>query len=188
MAMTPQELSAAKKRKANEIEHAKRKRVRLEKKYRPRLDSVPILQDSEKGTWSFTPAYLSVPDTSQDAIPEPGPAIRSYHLYLHRPLTPSSFPKVLVPLDANKNLAELLRAREVLEFPTIYVLDNRPEDLPKKFMLEKKYLAAIKKGPAMNLDMDTNLSDSSEDDLSESDSSSDDDSGVSMEVEEGEIV
>jgi hypothetical protein len=119
--------------------------------------------------------------------PKPEPAIRprNYHFYLHRPLTPSSFPKVLVPLDLNKSLTDLLRKREVLEFPTIYVLDSQPEDLPEKFMLEKHYLAAIGEAPVENSDTDTDMTDSSEEE-STSGSSSDEDSEVSL--EEGEIA
>lgn len=190
--MTPAEKRADKKRKAGEFKAAqarKAKKVRLEKKHIPELSTTSVLQDPERGTWDFTPVYMSLPDVSQDEAPEPEPEIpqRNYHLYLHRPLTPSSFPKVLVPLDPDKSLTDLLRKREVLEFPTIYVLDSLPEDLPEKFMLEMHYLVAIGgKVPGEESDSDTDMSDSSDEDSDDSNSSSDEDSDESM--EEGEIV
>jgi hypothetical protein len=186
MGMSNEEKRAEKKRKADENKAILGKKARSGASYIPELTAIPLLQDPEKGTWSFTPAHTLIPDILQAESPEPEPAIRqwNYHLYLHRPLTPSSFPKVLIPLDPAKCLTELLRKREVLEFPTIYVLDSRPADLPEKFMLEKHYLAAIGKAPVENSDTDTDMSDSSEDESSSS--SSDEDSDVSM--EEGEIA
>jgi hypothetical protein len=93
---------------------------------------------------------------------------------------------VLVPLDLDKTLTDLLRKREVLEFPTIYVLDHPPEDLPEKFMLEMHYLVAIGKEKGEESDSDTDMSDSSEEHLGDSSGSSDEDSDESM--EEGEIL
>jgi hypothetical protein len=189
--MTPEEKRADKKRKAGEFKAAqarKAKKARLEKKHIPELSTTSVLQDPERGTWDFTPVYMSLQDVSQEA-PEPEPEIpqRNYHLYLHRPLTPSSFPKVLIPLDPDKSLTDLLRKREVLEFPTIYVLDSPPEDLPNKFILEVHYLVAIGgKVTGEESDSDTDMSDSSDDDSDDSNSSSDEDSDESM--EEGEIV
>jgi hypothetical protein len=185
MGLSPEEKRAEKKRKADEIKAAAKK-AKVDGSHIPELITVPLLQDSERGTWSLTPAYALIPDLSQAELPESEPAIRprNYHLYLHRPLTPSSFPKVLVPLNLNKTLTDLLRKREVLEFPTIYVLHEPPEDIPEKFMLEKHYLSAIGKAPVEDSDTDTDMSDSSEDESSSS--SSDEDSDVSM--EEGEIL
>jgi hypothetical protein len=188
MAMSNEEKRAEKKRKADETKAILAKKARKDASHIPELSTIPILQDPEKATWNFTPTYAPIPDISQEESPKPEPAIRqrNCNLYLHRPLTPSSFPKVLVPLDPTKSLTELLRKREVLEFPTIYVLDNPPIDLPEKFMLEKHYLTAIGKAPVENSDTgtDTDMSDSSEDESSSS--SSDEDSDVS--IEEGEIA
>jgi len=183
--MSPEEKRADKKRKAQEFKARNAKKARLEKNHMPELSTVPLLQDPESRTWSFTPVYMALPEISEEESLEPEPAFpRNYNLYLHRPLTPSSFPKVLVPLDPNKCLTDLLRGREVLEFPTIYVLDYPPEDLPEKFMLEMQYLAAIGKGKKSK--SDTDMSDSSDDDSNNGSSSSDEDSDESM--EEGEVV
>lgn len=189
--MSPEELRQEKKRKAAEVKAEQKKiakKARLEANRLLDLSTTSTLQDPERGTWDFTPAYMSIPDVSQEESPEPEPAIsqRNYHLYLHRPLTPSSFPKVLVPLDLDKPLTDLLRKREVLEFPTIYVLDRPPDGLPEKFMLEMHYLAAIRKVPGGAADSDTDMSDASEEDSEDSSGSSDEDSDESM--EEGEIL
>jgi hypothetical protein len=183
--MSPEEKRADKKRKAVEFKARKAKKVRQDKNHIPELSTVPLLQDPGSRTWSFTPFYMALPEISEEESLEPEPAfLRNYHLYLHRPLTPSSFPKVLVPLDPNKCLTDLLRGREVLEFPTIHVLDCPPEDLPEKFMLEGQYLAAIGKGKESN--SGTDMSGSSDDDSNNGSSSSDEDSDESM--EEGEVV
>ncbi|PMD35557.1 hypothetical protein L207DRAFT_516507 [Hyaloscypha variabilis F] len=187
--LSPEEKRADKKRKAEEFKAAqarKAKKARLEQGQLPELSTTSILQDPERGTWDLTPVYMAIPEVPREDSPEPEPAIpeRNYHLYLHRPLTPSSFPKILVPLDPEKSLTDLLRKRDVLEFPTIYVLDNPPEDLPEKFMLEMHYLAAVGKG--VKEDSDTDMNDSSEEDTEEGSGSSDSDSDESM--EEGEIL
>jgi box C/D snoRNA protein 1 len=186
--LSPEEKRADKKRKAaefNAVQARKVKKARREKRHMREMSTTTVLQDPEHGTWSLTPAYTPIPEISQEDSPEPEPPIppRNYHLYLHRPLTPSSFPKVLVALDPDKPLAELLKKREVLEFPTIYVLDDPPEDLPEKFMLETHYLAAM--GKAGGEDSDSDVDDSSDEDSSDS-SGSDEDSDES--VEEGEIL
>jgi hypothetical protein len=191
LAMSPEEKREDKKRKANEFKAAqarKAKKARPEESRVPDLSTTSVLQDPERGSWDFSLEYMARPQVLQEASPEPEPSIpqRNYHLYLHRPLTPSSFPKVLVPLDLDRSLTDLLRKREVLEFPTIYVLDSPPDDLPEKFMLEIHYLAAIGKAQGEDSDSDTDISESSEEDSGDSSGSSDEDSDESM--EEGEIL
>ncbi len=63
-----------------------------------------------------------------------------HYLYLHRPYTPSSHPRILIPLNASEPLSSLLRNRVVLEFPTVYALPSSPKSLPDSFMLEDDYL------------------------------------------------
>ena len=107
------------------------------------FSAISILQDSQTAVWGSASAPTAplvavgkAPTQSNLCIPE------GYHLFLHRPKTPSSFPRVLIPLNLAKSLEKLLRRRLVLEFPTIYVLKVAPEDLPDSFMLEKDYLYA----------------------------------------------
>jgi hypothetical protein len=68
----------------------------------------------------------------------PPPAGRWF--YLLRPRTPGSS-RVLIPLSNSSTLSELLRGREVLEFPTVYVLPEPPSALPPGFLLESQYLS-----------------------------------------------
>jgi hypothetical protein len=69
---------------------------------------------------------------------------RNIYLYLHRPRTATK-QQVLVPLSPRTTLADALRGRTVLEFPTIYVLrsplnEAQSEEQNDKYMLEKEYL------------------------------------------------
>ncbi|RMZ84846.1 hypothetical protein DV737_g1005, partial [Chaetothyriales sp. CBS 132003] len=61
------------------------------------------------------------------------------HLYLHRPETTSKI-KCLIPLSTSVTIKDALRGRRIVEFPTIYVRNEPPEQLPLPFMLESKYL------------------------------------------------
>ncbi|CAO2650756.1 Nn.00g020480.m01.CDS01 [Neocucurbitaria sp. VM-36] len=82
---------------------------------------------------------------SHDSNPRnDGPSTQSmgdgqYRFFLLRPRTSSSR-HVLVPLDLQHTLAECLRGRTVLEFPTIYVFPSAMQPLPAEFMLEEEYL------------------------------------------------
>ncbi|KAL1599751.1 Box C/D snoRNA accumulation [Paraconiothyrium brasiliense] len=71
--------------------------------------------------------------------PEPEPVPPKYAFYLLRPRT-SSNRHVLIRLDPTATLAECLRGRTVLEFPTIYVFLESTHPPQEKFMLEAEYL------------------------------------------------
>lgn len=58
--------------------------------------------------------------------------------YLLKPFTASKS-TVLIPIDAMQTLTECLKSRVVLEYPTLYVLPNPPDDLPACFQLEEDY-------------------------------------------------
>jgi len=187
MGMTDEEKRVEKKRKSGEQKARLAKKARLENRDASYLSTGPLLQDDETGAWNYTPEYFLIaePEFLESPEPEPPTRKRNYHLYLHRPLTPSSYPKVLVPLDPDQPLKEILREREVLEFPTIYVLENEPADLPGTFMLEIAYLRAIGKAPSG--DEDTSMGGTSDtSDTSDEDSSSSSEDEDSM--EEGEIA
>lgn len=69
---------------------------------------------------------------------------RGVYFYLHRPRTSTKKP-VLVPIPAQTTLANALRERTVLEFPTLYVLSDPAETLAANegespFILEEEYL------------------------------------------------
>jgi hypothetical protein len=69
---------------------------------------------------------------------------RGLYFYLHRPRTTTKKP-VLVPLPPHTTLANALRERTVLEFPTIYILPDSAETLvanqdTSQFIVEEEYL------------------------------------------------
>lgn len=108
----------------------------------------------------------------------------THKLYLHRPHTPSSMPKVLVPLDPSQPLDVLLQHRTVLEYPTIYVFEN--DELPGNFMLENDYLDKTGEAPSQGSDSSEEVSTDNEevdDDTSSSGSDSEEE-----EAEESEVV
>ncbi|PVH84193.1 hypothetical protein DL98DRAFT_512594 [Cadophora sp. DSE1049] len=173
-----------KKRRADDHREQLAKKARIESEAFD-MTTVPLLQDPETGAWDMIPFYSVLDDITMSDPPSIPPSrIRNYNLYLHRPLTPASFPKVLVPISPTKPLIEQLRKRDVLEFPTIHVLPSTIESLPDGFMLEVDFLKAI--GTKSKGDTDTEMSDS--DDTSSDYSSSSGDSDSDESVEDGEIV
>jgi hypothetical protein len=69
---------------------------------------------------------------------------RGVYFYLHRPRTTTKKP-VLIPIPPQTTLANALRERTVLEFPTLYVLPDSAESLSaneeeSQFILEEDYL------------------------------------------------
>jgi hypothetical protein len=66
-------------------------------------------------------------------------SIEGLYFYLHRPQT-SSKVKCLIPVDSRSNWKEILKGRTVLEFPTVHVREEPPEDIPKPFILERDYI------------------------------------------------
>lgn len=176
--MTPEQKTAERKRKAAERGPRHSKKPKLEE---TTITAVSTLQNSETSAWNITSVY-SIPDAVQTEPPPPQKH-RDYHFYLHRPLTPASYPKVLVPLDTNQRLSDLLRNRDVMEFPTVHVLEKAPENLPPTFMLENAYLEAVG-GKVPRLDTDTEMSGTGK---GASDDSNDSDDTSDSSVEEGEI-
>jgi hypothetical protein len=191
-ALAPEERRQEKKRKylgGPRQRSSKKKKVDSDNS----IDSLPALQDPETGAWSFTSIISSFSESIQEPKSPSGtkPTLPpSCHLYLLRPNTPSSYPKVLVPIDASLSLQIILRHRTVLEFPTVYVLDVDPQALPDHFLLERDFLKATGqtqsesdvKEKSSKEDSDDSDTSSSDSDTSTSGSDSDD------EMEEGELV
>ncbi|KAK0618769.1 putative box C/D snoRNA protein [Lasiodiplodia hormozganensis] len=69
-----------------------------------------------------------------------------FSFYLLKPHTPSSLPRVLIPLDPSSTLTEALSTQVVLEYPTIKVVPRQAADaaLPEGFMLEEDYIRQTK--------------------------------------------
>lgn len=180
MNMTGAEKTAMRKRKAAETKERNTKKAKLDKEAMD-LSNTPNLQNPETTAWDVSPDQTGFDEDMQEGTTPPAPKERNYNLYLLRPSTPASFPKVLKHIDPDKTLTELLWNRKVLEFPTIYVLENKPEELPNAFMSEKAFLAAT--GEA---ETDTDMS-SSDEETEDSDETSSDSSSSSSD-EDGEII
>lgn len=117
-----------------------------------------VLQNLLTGAWNAEHEHDNEDDDDHGAASgESQRAKASYQLYLHRPMTPSSMPKVLVPLNHSQSLSQILRYRVVLEFPTIHVVEHRGIGgaLPEGFMLEADYAAAT--GQAIPQDSDAEM-------------------------------
>ena len=76
-------------------------------------------------------------DKAFEAVADQLPT-QSLHFYLHAPRLPSPQP-VLIPLRHDSNLSANLRNHLVLEFPTIYVLESPPSELPDDYITEEAF-------------------------------------------------
>ena len=198
----------AKRKTSDDAKESKAKRSKVEESPSEfEYFNLPILQDPQSGAWNVTSGYLPSAQAATPHLSEPindnNGTVQSpptYRLYLHRPLTPSSLPKVLVPLDHTKSLAQILRYRVILEFPSIYVMDPVADDLPEGFMLEREYADKTGQAVPQDTDMDVDMCDGDfgmEDDNETSSSAISSSSGEDMEdrsgygdecMEEGEIL
>ncbi|EXJ92287.1 hypothetical protein A1O3_00837 [Capronia epimyces CBS 606.96] len=77
---------------------------------------------------SETPAQLT--DASQ--------LLRNLHFYLLKPHTMSKL-QCLIPVSHTSTLTEVLRDKTILEFPTFYVREEAPGNLPEPYITEQKY-------------------------------------------------
>ncbi|MCJ1384969.1 hypothetical protein MMC17_008087 [Xylographa soralifera] len=104
----------------------------------PTTESPPsdLSQASPPNRNSIAPHTLPIVH-SPDLPPAPKIPPQSFYLHIPNPKTPSSKP-TLLPLPSSQPLSALLRNRLVREFPTIYVLDHPPEELPpEKYTLQR---------------------------------------------------
>jgi HIT zinc finger len=60
------------------------------------------------------------------------------HFYLHCPNTPSAI-KSIIPIKPDATIADIVKERLLLEFPTIFILYEPPQMLSKPFILEADY-------------------------------------------------
>jgi hypothetical protein len=63
---------------------------------------------------------------------------QNLHFYLLRPNALGKF-KCLVPTLPTATLMEVIRNKTLVEFPTFYVREEAPDDLPAPFIAEEKY-------------------------------------------------
>lgn len=98
--------------------------------------TVDLEQKVTNGFGSEKPASSTPQPASNDKVA----------FYLHHPSLPSRQP-VLIPLSPHSKLATSLTNRLVLEFPTIYVLNQQPDEkLPEGFISEHDFFQLAKKG------------------------------------------
>ncbi|TVY90856.1 putative box C/D snoRNA protein [Lachnellula willkommii] len=174
--LTSAQKNIEKKRKLGQIKERYTKRMKLEHEGKQEMTTIPRLQCSSTGAWNVPQRLLAAGEVEQDEVPA---WIFSLHFYLHRPNTPSTFPKVLVPLDPSKPLLDQLRKRELMEFPTIYIREQ--DTLPENCMLEKDFLKATGQETTNPDEQSSSSEEESDDDSSTSGSDSD------SEIEEGEV-
>lgn len=176
--MSKEEKSVDKKRKATEHKQRLAKRVKTEQMAKTDFLTTSRLQNPATGAWNIEapprlPTNITLPFSAEGYCRK-----YNHQLFLLRPLTSSKYPKILVPIDPTKSLGEILRKREVVEFPTIYVFEDAIDIVPDGFMTEEKFMKVTGQAGGE----DSNLSDTSAEELSEDDTSSD-----GSDVEDGEI-
>ena len=99
--MSEEERRTERKRRAAEAKERAAKRLKLEEQRRLDLTTIPTLQDPDSGAWNFTPVHASISSTTPE---DSEPTAFLHNLYLLRPHTKSSYPKVLIPLDPPRSL------------------------------------------------------------------------------------
>lgn len=127
---------------------AKRRRVNSVSRSWP-IISQTILQNSETAAWNQAEEFEVGQEEKEDEEEEE-PAwkrgIVGYYFYLLRPNTPIKLPKVLIPVSSSQTLADTLKDRTVLEFPTVFALSKGPDELGNLYMTEKQYMNRKRSG------------------------------------------
>ncbi|KAF4306942.1 putative hit finger domain protein [Botryosphaeria dothidea] len=104
------------------------------------LDAHSTQQSPPEGSTAVDVSDKAAEDKPDDGNAQTQTPIPSF--YLLKPHTPSSQPRVLIPLDSSSTLTAALSSQVVLEYPTIKVLPRQAADapLPDGFMLEEDYI------------------------------------------------
>ncbi|KAI2622836.1 hypothetical protein GGS21DRAFT_534324 [Xylaria nigripes] len=89
-------------------------------------DSLCLMQNYTTGSWNGATDTCSL-FTAKD----------KYHFFFLKPKTPSREPRRLMPLEASENLASILPDKEIVEYPTIYVLPAPAVGLGEGYIIEK---------------------------------------------------
>ncbi|OBT79016.1 hypothetical protein VF21_02483 [Pseudogymnoascus sp. 05NY08] len=123
-ALTPEEKAGEKKRRAVEVAESggggvKRVKTSPGASPQPGTDKVSTTEGQAQVQPDTEEAAVE-DEKSALALPQP-PKQSSYAFYLHRPLTLSSGPTVLIPLRGNEGLDTQLSGKLILEFPRVYV-------------------------------------------------------------------
>lgn len=118
-----------------EPEHAEQRLVLAEEK-----SGLPEADRSEQVPTQGQPVIDGAFDTLKTGPHVPGSSelLENLHFYLLRPSTVSKL-KCLIPVLPTSTLVDVLHNQTVLEFPTFYVREEAPEDLPEPFITDEKY-------------------------------------------------
>ncbi|KAI0407801.1 hypothetical protein F4802DRAFT_551304 [Xylaria palmicola] len=97
-------------------------------------------QDPTKSTWEASPCPLqNHADASWgDSADTLHTAKNKYRFLLLKTKHSSTEPQRLVPLEASESLSSLLPGREIVEFPTIYVMSSESSDLGEGYIIEER--------------------------------------------------
>ena len=108
----------------------------------------PPSHDGLIGRRNSEMSIASTKDETAEALPSQihktnsetvaSPTNSALYFYLHAPRLPSPQP-VLIPLTSDSTLSNCLRNNLVLEFPSIYVLQDDPMHLPNDYITEGEF-------------------------------------------------
>jgi hypothetical protein len=116
---------------------ALRKRKRTEEDAVPQPESKEsIWEPQEESERKLDDEYLEQPMLKEA---KPGKSsLSDLHFYLHCPNTPSAI-KSVIPINPDAIIADIVKERLLLEFPTIFILYDPPEMLSMPFIREEDY-------------------------------------------------
>ena len=95
--------------------------------------SHPILKDDDLAS-SQAPDQPPPPMSPPTPLPNEPQLSSTTNFYLHAPYHPQPYPHI-IPLSSSATLANCLRHRTLLEFPSIYALSYPPQHLPDRYIL-----------------------------------------------------
>jgi hypothetical protein len=129
----------------------KRKRTQEDAITQPRREDLTQEPQDDRSMGAsageFSPQPAESETTAQEECPKIAPLkearpdhnlLSDLNFYLHCPNTPSTV-KSLIPINPNTTIADVVKERLLLEFPTIFILYDPPEMLPEPFILEADY-------------------------------------------------
>ena len=100
--------------------------------------SPPLDTDQQPNPPENSPYPPDPPSPEPTTTADPTSSSNLYfYIHVPHPAHPSSQPTVL-PLTPDLTLGDALKGRTVLEFPRIYALRHKPEEVPKGVVIEKE--------------------------------------------------
>ncbi|KAI8949285.1 hypothetical protein F4801DRAFT_406174 [Xylaria longipes] len=119
-----------------------RERVEEKRALRDRKVSGQRSQDPTTSTWRDSPClmqnYTNGCWSSLAGVDDLCTAENKYRFCFLKPKNPSKEPQRLLPLNPSESLATLLPGREIVEFPTIYVMSANTTSLGEGYIIEKE--------------------------------------------------